>query len=90
MTNDNNQVKSNGSDKIKRKLTGQVVSAKMTKTVIVKVESVKVHPKYHKRYKVYKKYPAHSEGEYKIGEKVVIQESKPYSKTVRWEVISKI
>ena len=74
-------------EKIKRKLVGTVVSNKMTKTIIVKVESIKVHPKYNKRYKVSKKYPAHSEGEVKIGEKVTIQESRPYSKTVRWEVI---
>ena len=73
----------------KRKVTGQVVSAKMTKTVIVKVESVKVHPKYHKRYKAFKKYPAHADIELAIGDKVVIEESKPYSKTVNWLVLSK-
>lgn len=74
---------------IKRKLTGQVVSNKMMKTVIVKVDSVKVHPKYHKRYTVSKKYPAHADEAYAIGDKVVIQESKPYSKTVNWKVIKK-
>ena len=73
-----------------RKLTGRVVSDKMTQTVIVKVESVKVHPKYHKRYKVFKKFPAHTDSaEFKIGDRVVIKESKPYSKTVHWKVISK-
>ena len=77
-------------DKIRRKLTGLIVSDKMTKTVIVKVDGIKVHPKYHKRYKVSKKYPAHAEGEYKVGDKVVIEESKPYSKTVHWKVISKV
>ena len=78
-------------EKITRKLIGLITSNKMTKTVIVKVEGVKVHPKYHKRYKVFKKYPAHSELEgLKIGDKVVIEESKPYSKTVNWKVISKV
>ena len=77
-------------DKVKRQLTGQVTSNKMNKTVIVKVEMVKVHPKYHKRYKVSKKYPAHVEtNDYAIGDKVVIEESRPYSKTVNWKVISK-
>ena len=78
-------------DKIKRTLIGFVLSAKMTKTVIVKVESIKVHPKYHKRYKVTKKYPSHNELEdIKAGDKVEIQESKPYSKTVFWKVIKKV
>ena len=101
MINDNNTVKSNGVDKINpptprlrragRKLVGQIISAKMTNTVIVKVESVKVHPKYHKRYKVSKKYPSHVDtNEFKVGDKVTIQESRPYSKTVNWKVIAKI
>ncbi len=74
---------------MRRKLTGQIESAKMNKTVIVKVEDIKVHPKYHKRYKVFKKYPAHAEGEFAVGDKVVIEECKPYSKTVHWKVINK-
>lgn len=75
----------------KRKLTGIVDSAKMTKTVIVKVSSVKVHPKYHKRYNVMKRYPAHNELEgIQAGDKVVIEESKPISKTVHWVVIKKV
>jgi len=77
-------------DKIKRKLSGVVVSNKMHKTVIVKVELVKVHPKYHKRYKVFKKYPSRNElPDVKIGDRVVIEESRPISKTVNWKVISK-
>jgi small subunit ribosomal protein S17 len=77
-------------DKIKRQLTGQITSNKMNKTVIVQVEMVKVHPKYHKRYKVTKKYPAHVEAnDYAVGDKVVIEESRPYSKTVNWIVVKK-
>lgn len=74
----------------KRTLVGTVDSAKMTKTVVVRVSSIKVHPKYHKRFTVSKTYPAHNEIEgIKTGDKVEIQESKPYSKTVTWEVVKK-
>ncbi len=79
-------------DKVKRQLTGLVTSNKMNQTIVVKVEMTKVHPKYHKRYKVFKKYPAHVDGnaaDYEVGKKVVIEESKPYSKTVNWRVVSK-
>lgn len=62
----------------------------MNKTVVVKVEIVKVHPKYHKRYKVFKKFPAHADTEFSVGDKVVIEESKPYSKTVSWKVINRM
>jgi small subunit ribosomal protein S17 len=78
-------------DKIRRQLVGEIVSAKMTKTVIVKVDSIKVHPKYHKRYTVSRKYPSHVEsGEYAVGDKVTIEETRPYSKTVNWKVVGKI
>ena len=73
-----------------RQLMGLVVSDKMNHTVIVKVNSVNVHPKYHKRYTVSKKFPAHNDLEgIKVGDKVTIEESRPYSKTVHWKVISK-
>lgn len=89
MSNDNNTVKSNGVEKAKRQLTGQITSNKMKNTVVVKVELVKVHPKYHKRYKIYKKFPAHTQDSFNIGDKVVIEESRPFSKTVSWKVIKK-
>lgn len=77
-------------NKSKRHLTGQIISNKMAKTVIVKVEMIKVHPKYHKRYKVSKKYPAHTESnDFAVGDRVVIEESRPYSRTVNWKVIKK-
>lgn len=75
----------------KRQLTGTVVSNKMQKTVVVKVERVKQHPRYRKRYKVHKKYKAHyDEGEFNIGDKVIIEECRPVSKDKRWRVIKKI
>lgn len=76
---------------IKRKLEGEVVSDKMDKTVVVNVTSVKIHPKYKKRYKATKKYKSHDEkNEYKVGDVVVIEECRPLSKDKKWRVIKKI
>jgi len=75
----------------KKQITGTVVSNKMQKTVVVKVERIKEHPRYKKRYKVHKKYKAHDEkGECKVGDKVIIEECRPMSKEKRWRVIKKI
>ena len=75
----------------KKQLQGQIVSDKMTKTVVVEVERIKAHPKYKKRYKISKKYKAHVEdAAYKLGDWVVIEETKPISKDKTWKVISKI
>ena len=75
----------------KKQLTGEVISNKMQKTVVVRVERIKEHPKYKRRYRVHKKYKACDEkGEYKIGDKVVIEECRPISKEKRWRVIKKI
>ncbi len=80
--------KNKKSTKIKRTLKGMVVSDKMDKTIVVLVERLKQHPRYKKRYKIHKKYKAHDqENKYKIGDKVVIQESKPISKDKKWIVI---
>jgi len=71
----------------KRTMKGVVVSDKMDKTVVVKVNTTKTHPKYLKRYKVSKKYKAHDEkNEFKIGDQVLIIEARPMSKEKRWEV----
>ena len=75
----------------KKTLQGIVVSDKMQKTVVVKVERMKEHPKYKRRFKVHKKYKAHDQNqEYHIGDKVVIEETKPISKDKTWVVIKKI
>lgn len=74
----------------KRQLAGIVVSNKMDKTVVVKIDRLKIHQKYNKRYIVSKKYKAHDENnQYKIGDKVVIQECRPISKDKKWRVIKK-
>ncbi|MFA5432056.1 MAG: 30S ribosomal protein S17 [Candidatus Paceibacterota bacterium] len=75
----------------KKELIGIIVSDKMQKTVVVKVERIKEHPKYKRRYKIHKGYKAHVlTDEYKTGDKVVIRETKPMSKDKNWEVISKL
>jgi small subunit ribosomal protein S17 len=76
---------------MKHQLTGKVVSDKMAKTVVVLVERLKEHPKYHKRYRVSKKYKAHCEtGEYKTGDTVVIEECRPMSADKHFVVVKKI
>ena len=56
----------------KRQLQGIIVSAKLLKTVVVRVEQLKKHPKYKRRFKTHKNYKAHVEnGEYQAGEKVL-------------------
>lgn len=75
---------------VKRKFSGVVVSDKMDKTVVVRVEQVKIHPKYKKRYIVSKNYKVHDEkNEYKEGDKIVFAECRPLSKDKRWRVINK-
>lgn len=76
---------------MKRILKGTVVSDKMEKTVVVRVESTKIHPKYGKRFTRSRKFKAHDEkGEYKNGDFVKIQEMRPLSKGKRWRVVGKI
>jgi len=75
----------------KRKIIGTVVSDKMMKTRVVAVASLKKHPKYLKYYKVTTKFKAHDENnEYKTGDKVTIEESRPLSREKRWRIINKI
>ncbi len=75
----------------KRHLQGTVISNKMQKTIVVNVGRIKEHPKYKKRYKVFKRYKAHAEtGEYQVGDKVIIEECRPLSKEKRWRAIKKI
>jgi len=80
-------------EKIKNKQTlkGKVVSDAMAKTVVVEVFRYVMHPKYKKYFKRSKKYSAHDEkNEFKIGDTVVIESSRPISKTKKWIVKEKI
>lgn len=75
----------------KKQLQGIVISNKMQKTVVVKAERLKEHPKYKRRYRLHKNYKVHVEkGEYHIGDKVLIEECKPISKEKRWRMVGKI
>ena len=77
-----------GSRKTRR---GTVVSDAMEKTVVVKVERRVAHPLYGKRVTRWKKYHAHDEAnEYRTGDIVVIEETRPLSKTKRWRVLELI
>lgn len=67
---------------------GVVLSTKMDKTIVVKVDTYKVHPKYQKRYKISKKFYAHDEANTCTqGQVVVIKETRPLSKMKRWELV---
>jgi len=72
----------------KRVLTGTVVSDKTEKTVVVRVERRVKHPLYGKIIKRSKKYHAHDEGnEFKEGQIVRIEETRPISKLKTWRVL---
>ncbi|HOJ88555.1 MAG TPA: 30S ribosomal protein S17 [Pseudothermotoga sp.] len=72
----------------KKRLTGVVVSDKMDKTVVVRVTRKYEHPKYKKHIEKSKKYHAHDEhNECKVGDLVVIEETRPLSKTKNWRVV---
>ena len=73
----------------RREFTGTVVSDKMDKTVVVMVERLVKHKLYKKYIKRRAKFSAHDEkNNCKTGDKVVITESRPLSKTKRWRVIN--
>jgi small subunit ribosomal protein S17 len=72
----------------KRQLLGVVVSDKSDKTVVVDVERRFTHPLFKKTVRRTKKYQAHDpENRFKVGDRVVIQESRPISKSKRWVVV---
>ena len=73
----------------KRVLQGVVVSDKQDKTVVVKVERRFTHPVLKKTVRRTKNYHAHDEGNVaKVGDTVQIVESRPYSKTKTWALVS--
>jgi len=71
-----------------RTLTGRVVSDKMNKTVTVLVERKVKHPLYGKFVRRSKKYHAHAENnEFHTGDLVLIEETRPMSRTKTWKVV---
>lgn len=76
--------------KYKKKIDGVVVSDKMDKTVVVNAQRFVKHKKYGKYYKIDKKFKAHDENnEYKVGDKVTIEETRPISKGKNFKVLKK-
>lgn len=73
----------------KRRLQGTVVSDKMTKTVVVKVDRFVKHPKYGKFYTISKRIKAHVEGDKPaVGTLVTIEECRPISKTKSFTLVA--
>ena len=73
----------------KRVLSGTVVSDKGDKTIVVEVERRFMHPIYKKFIRRSKRYHAHDEGnQFKVGDQVRIEESRPISKLKSWIVLA--
>ncbi len=82
--NESTEKKSRGS---RKERLGIVVQAKMPKTVVVEVERLSQHPKYHKVIRKQRRYIAHDEkGIATLGARVRLIEASPVSKTKRWRV----
>src|ERR1700722_19158655 len=72
----------------RKERVGEVVSNKMTKTIVVRVQRRFPHPQFKKIVTAYKKFYAHDEkAEAKIGDTVRIQETRPMSKLKRWQLV---
>ena len=71
----------------KRQLIGTVVSDKMDKTIVILVETLVKHRLYQKYIKRHTKFKAHDkDNACRVGDKVIITESRPLSKTKKWRV----
>jgi len=67
---------------------GEVISNRMTKTIVVRVERRFPHPKFKKVITGYKKFYAHDEkAEAKVGDRVRIEETRPLSKLKHWRLV---
>lgn len=74
---------------MRRKFNGLVLGVSGDKTIMVKVDSVKIHPLYRKRYTTSRKYQVHDEAnKYKEGDKVEFIECRPISKSKRWRIVA--
>ncbi|MBI4132038.1 MAG: 30S ribosomal protein S17 [Candidatus Sungbacteria bacterium] len=79
-----------------RTLQGTIVSNRMQKTVVVRVDRLQRHPKYRKYYRISRKFKAHVDpvqsgtAAHRIGDVVRITETRPLSKDKRWRVLDVI
>jgi small subunit ribosomal protein S17 len=72
----------------RKERVGEVISNKMTKTIVVRVERRFRHPQFKKVVTRYRKLYAHDEkSEAKVGDRVRIQETRPLSKTKTWRLV---
>jgi small subunit ribosomal protein S17 len=72
----------------RKERVGEVISNKMTKTIIVRVERRFPHPRYKKVVTGYSKFYAHDEkSEAKVGDTVRIRETRPLSKMKNWRLV---
>jgi len=72
----------------RKERVGEVISNKMTKTIVVRVERRFPHPQYKKVVTAYSKFYAHDEkAEAKMGDTVRIEETRPLSKLKRWRLV---
>src|SRR5262245_47163873 len=72
----------------RKERVGEVISSKMAKTIVVRVERRFPHPRYKKVVTGYKKFYAHDEkSEAKVGDVVRIQETRPLSKLKSWRLL---
>ena len=77
-------------NKKRQQLKGIIVSDKMNQTAVVRVETLKQDKIYKKRYRVFRRYLAHNPADkFKLGEKVLIEQTRPLSKRKRWVIKSK-
>lgn len=75
------------SNKVARAFTGTVVSTKAAKTIVVRVDVMKLHSKYHKQFRASRKYHAHDEkGAAKVGDTVKIVACRPMSALKHWRL----
>jgi small subunit ribosomal protein S17 len=75
----------------KRRLTGEIVSDKMNKTRVVLITRLKKHPRYQKFYKISQRFKVHDEkNEFKTGDLVAIEETRPLSREKRWRIVELI
>lgn len=72
----------------RKERVGEVISSKMTKTIVVRVERRFPHPRFKKVVTSYSKFYAHDEkNEAKPGDRVRIEETRPLSKLKRWRLV---
>jgi small subunit ribosomal protein S17 len=72
----------------RKERVGEVISSKMAKTIVVRVERRFAHPKFKKVVTGYKKLYAHDEkSEAKVGDRVRLEETRPLSKIKRWRLV---